>query len=129
MDPYLICLISTYVPEHASILTELAGGRIIKEIKDGKTYANGAPHCFDNRPFERNFYRRIWYNLGRIHRDNDKPAVIYRDQARLWFKNGKLHRDNDLPAVIKNNGTKEWYKNGQSYQPSIWTRFIFFVKS
>ena len=89
MEPYIFCLISTYVPEHFEILTFLAGGKLVKEERDGKTCANGVLHSFD-----------------------DKPAVIEADGTQIWYKNGNLHRDNDLPAVIYKNGTQEWYKNG-----------------
>jgi hypothetical protein len=27
------------------------------------------------------------------------PAIIYFNRKK-WYKNGKIHRDNDLPAVI-----------------------------
>lgn len=41
-----------------------------------------------------------WYKNGKLHRDNDLPAVID-GVNKKWYKYGKLHRDNDLPAVIK----------------------------
>jgi hypothetical protein len=37
MEPYIFCLISTYVPEHFETLTFMAGGKLIKEERDGKT--------------------------------------------------------------------------------------------
>ena len=36
---------------------------------------------------------------------------------QFWYKNGKIHRDNDLPAVIYASGTQEWFKNGKKYNP------------
>jgi hypothetical protein len=111
MDPYLLCLISTYVPKHVEILTELAGGKLIREEKDGNTYANGVLHSFDDKPAEIWLNNKYWYKLGKLHRDNDLPAIIHSDGSSEWFQNGLLHREQDLSARI----TKEfqvWYKNG-----------------
>jgi hypothetical protein len=38
------------------------------------------------------------------------PAIIYSDVfnkvgSQHWFQNGKVHRDNDMPAIIYTNGT------------------------
>jgi len=34
---------------------------------------------------------KSWYNKdGKLHRDNDLPAVIYKDGIKYWFKNGNL---------------------------------------
>jgi len=52
-------------------------------------------------------------NAGKVHRDNDMPAVIYEDGSKEWYVNGLRHRDNDLPAVIFKNGYKAWYVNGE----------------
>jgi hypothetical protein len=40
------------------------------------------------------------------------PAIIHVYGRKAWYINGKLHRDNDLPAVEWFNGPKEWYVNG-----------------
>ncbi len=42
----------------------------------------------------------------------------------MEHKNGKIHRNNDKPAVIFSNKTKKWYINGQRhrlYAPAIIT--------
>jgi len=55
-----------------------------------------------------------WFNKdGQYHRDNDMPAVIWKDGSSLWAKNGNLHRDNDMPAAIYPDGCKSWYLNGE----------------
>jgi len=59
---------------------------------------------------------QYWYQNGKIHRDNDLPAIIYYDGTQEWFQNGELNRDNDLPALIYSYGTKVWYKNGQRHR-------------
>ena len=136
MEPYIFCLISTYVPEHFKYLTFLAGGKLIKEERKGKTYANGVLHSFDDNPAEIEADgTQMWYKNGDLHRDNDLPAVIKPTGSQKWYKNGKLHRDGDLPAEIWADGTqvyvvqkqgnhrkaescssgtlKVWYKNGE----------------
>ena len=49
------------------------------------------------------------------HLFDDEPALIYNDGTKFWYKDGKLHRDNNLPAVIRSNGDVEFYKNGKQY--------------
>jgi len=56
----------------------------------------------------------VWYKNGKLHRENELPACIYNDGTKFWYKNGKLHRENDLPAVISSStGRTEWYLNGE----------------
>ena len=50
---------------------------------------------------------------GKIHRDEDQPAVIETNGTTGWYQDGHPHRDNDLPAVINANGDKWWYKDGK----------------
>jgi hypothetical protein len=70
-----------------------------------------------------------WYQYGRIHRDNDKPAVVVHGLYSIWYKNGVTHRENDKPAVIHYlvkvastidkiiiNPLKIWYKNGLKHR-------------
>jgi hypothetical protein len=57
-----------------------------------------------------------WYKDGKLHRDGDKPAIIWADGSKCWYKDGLQHRDNDLPAVIWADGTQEWYRNGVQYR-------------
>ena len=62
-----------------------------------------------------------WYN-NLLHRDNDKPAIIYPDSSQEWYINGKRHRDNDLPAVIHPDGIQIWHINGKChrlYKPAM----------
>ena len=49
-----------------------------------------------------------------IHRDNDKPAIIYRNGRKEWFLIGKEHRDlENGPAIITENGIKVWMTHGE----------------
>ena len=54
-----------------------------------------------------------WRNKnGELHRDGDKPAVIYAYGYLGWFQNGERHRSCG-PAVIRSDGRNEWWINGQ----------------
>ena len=59
---------------------------------------------------------QCWYKNGKIHRDNDLPAIISSNGDQLWYQNGKIHRDNDLPAEILATGNQFWYKNGKQHR-------------
>jgi antitoxin component YwqK of YwqJK toxin-antitoxin module len=56
-----------------------------------------------------------WFKNGKLHRDNDLPAIIWASGNLEWYKNGKLHRDNDLPAKIQ-YGSLFWYKEGKKHR-------------
>jgi hypothetical protein len=53
-----------------------------------------------------------WYQNGLRHRDEDKPAIEYKNGDKKWYKFNQLHRDDDKPAIEYANGNKEWYQNG-----------------
>ena len=47
-----------------------------------------------------------WRRNGRLHRDGDRPALIwYTDDgimlSQYWYRDDRWHREGDLPAVIK----------------------------
>lgn len=112
---------------------------LIKYFKDAptvickKTYINkdGLISRKGNKPayFEYNkeglVIKRGWYQNGKLHRDNDKPALIetlFNDPNKIvlecWYKNGQLHRDNDKPAYVEHYGGKhlQWYQNGKLHR-------------
>ena len=64
-----------------------------------------------------------WYKKGKMHRDNDKPAVMYSSGYKAWFQNGLRHRDGNKPAIIRGNGDKLWYKNGVRYHADIRNKY------
>ena len=41
---------------------------------------------------------------------------IRADGIKCWYQNGKLHRNNDQPAIITANGTKLWCQNGERHK-------------
>ena len=53
-----------------------------------------------------------WKLNGVVHREGDKPAVIYKNGTKEWRLFGKLHREGDKPAILRNNGNEEYYING-----------------
>jgi antitoxin component YwqK of YwqJK toxin-antitoxin module len=125
-------LISTYLENReGDYFRDQIGDFIIKEIRDGQTYANGVLHSFNDMPaIIRLDGSQFWYKDGKLHRDNDMPAIIYSDAfikggEQFWYQNGKIHRNNDMPAVIS-NGSQRWYQNGKKHRDNdmpaiIWT--------
>jgi hypothetical protein len=79
-------------------------------------YLNGKIHRDNDEPammFEDGTAR--WYQHGLTHRDNDKPAYIT-NTIEYWYQYGKLHRDNDKPALIDEYGNHEWYQHGKLHR-------------
>lgn len=56
---------------------------------------------------------KYYYKNGELHRDGDKPAIIYSDGSRRWFKNGEYHREGNKPAIIYSDGSEEYWVNGE----------------
>jgi hypothetical protein len=61
----------------------------------------------------------FWYQDGLRHRDNDKPAIIGKNNSKFWYQNGLRHRDGNKPAIVFNSGKREWYKNGIKQRVNI----------
>ena len=59
---------------------------------------------------------QYWYRNGKLHRDNDLPAIIYSNGTCVWFQNGRKYREGDQPAAIYADGTQHWYKNGRLHR-------------
>lgn len=60
--------------------------------------------------------RYYWYRHGLLHRDNDKPAVVWNNGPKEWFHNGSTRCNEDQPAVIFSDGMREWYKHGARHR-------------
>jgi len=43
----------------------------------------------------------------------ENNPIIDEFGTKRWYQNGELHRDYDKPALIYPCGTKYWYQNGQ----------------
>jgi hypothetical protein len=50
--------------------------------------------------------------LGKLHRCNDLPAMVYKDGDHIWRRRGLHHRDHDLPAIICSDGGQYWCQHG-----------------
>lgn len=89
-----------------------------------RTYLNGLLHSIRGRPAvvsTYNFVRGVsfvdeeWYQNGKLHRDDDLPAVVENDgEKKKWYQNGVLHRDSK-PAVMCEVG-EEWWRNGHRHR-------------
>lgn len=75
-------------------------------------YQNGKLHRDNDLPAVITSGNQFWFQNGIKHRDNNLPAEIYKDGYQSWFRNGVLHRDDDLPAVVYPNGRQWWYQHG-----------------
>jgi hypothetical protein len=68
-----------------------------------------------------------WYFNGKLHREDDQPAIISPNESKEWYFNGKLHRDDEAfgpecgnsegvssskPAVMWKDGRKSWFRHG-----------------
>jgi hypothetical protein len=61
-------------------------------------------------------YMQTWYHQGELHRNNDKPAVIYANGDQEWYQHDNCHRDDDKPAVICINSSRCWFQNNIQYK-------------
>ena len=93
--------------------------RVLNELIDRKIYLctldeNDRYHSYNNLPafIQKDNKCCKWYKHGRIHRENDEPAIIYSTGVKMWYKDGKLHRYNN-PAVVWPSGKRAWYYNGE----------------
>lgn len=57
-----------------------------------------------------------WYWNGKLHRENDKPAIIQGNFMKAWYLNGVLHRDDDKPAYIAKDGVIRWHRDGDLHR-------------
>jgi hypothetical protein len=65
------------------------------------------------------YNHHIEYRIeGKLHRENDLPAVELADGTLEWWQNNKLHRENG-PAVIRADGSEEWWVNGNQVPSTV----------
>ena len=67
---------------------------------------------------------KFWFSNGKLHRENDLPAIEWSNGTKWWYFNGKLHRENDLPAIEYPNEYKEWYFNGIKRKEEEWKKLV-----
>ena len=102
--------------EHIELDKKQREDNSIKEYKDKQ----GRLHRENDLPAvvvdKKNKKYEKWYKHGFLHRENDKPAIINSNGIREWWYEGVPHRENDKPAVIHPDGTKEWWYNGKRHR-------------
>jgi hypothetical protein len=115
LPAYECALISTFLDgEEGNFFRKATGDVEIKEVRDGRTYKNGALHSFNDIPAINNGMEKAWYKDGLLHREGDKPALIdfeFGISLNSYYINGKLHRDGDNPAVESQSFNK-WFRHG-----------------
>jgi len=86
-------------------------------LKDTYYYVNGKLHRENDEPAIVMSDGSVEFRIcDERHREGDKPARISAKGSEYYYKNGALHRDDDKPAVILRNNGKirvcKWFKNG-----------------
>lgn len=70
-------------------------------------------HSFNDEPALTINNIAFWRHFGTIHRDNDKPAIVWSNGYKQeWFVNGKKHRWLKPAIIYKDNPLKLYYLNG-----------------
>jgi hypothetical protein len=60
---------------------------------------------------------KFWTNMnGKLHRDDDLPAIEYTNGGKSWYINGEQRRENDLPTAVFGNGNTVWHINGKLHR-------------
>ena len=73
-----------------------------------------------------------WYLNDLLHREEDKPAIIFPNGDMGWYYKGELDRENSKPALIFANGNKAWFIRGDrvtEVEAFEYFQFIEYVKS
>jgi hypothetical protein len=76
---------------------------------------------YNNVKFKVAWLDNIKYHL--LHRDEDKPAIIWPSGQVEYYKNGKCHREGNKPAVAIGHCQK-WYKHGVRQRWGILPHYI-----
>lgn len=86
--------------------------RYIRGIDVHTKLPNGWLHSIDGKPavVSHDMEAYYWCIDGKLHRDNDQPAIIFRN-VQQWYQHGRRHRINK-PAVIIGCVYEEWYNDG-----------------
>jgi len=59
------------------------------------------------------FCDTFYDSLGKRHRNNDEPAMVYSDGHMQWYNHGDRHRGHFKPAIIRENGECEYWVYGE----------------
>jgi hypothetical protein len=57
----------------------------------------------------------FWYHNNLLHRENNKPSVVYVDGRSFWYRFGRIHNKNNPAIIYKQRGamTMMWYLDGR----------------
>ena len=115
---YVKKLLKKYKKKYPNVPYKFGKHNYIFSKKNRKYHSyNDAPSIVALIDYGDRRVTKEWHRKGKLHRENDKPAIIWRDRTKEWYRKGKLHRENDKPAVIYPNGRKEYWYNGKQYFP------------
>jgi hypothetical protein len=53
----------------------------------------------------------FWVQRGRVHRDNNLPAIVFADGRKAWFKDGRHYLTHTPPLTLKKKLKTEDQKN------------------
>jgi hypothetical protein len=81
-------------------MTRLVHKQTILKFHDGRTWIISSSGS------------QYWYLHRMLHREGDKPAVIWANGSQYWYLNGELHREGDKPAIVRADGSQEWFIDG-----------------
>ncbi len=114
-DVVLLDLLGFSVSEIRQILFFWLSNTCFKILveKNTKWTRNSKVHRSNDKPAVIEKNREIWVVKSLIHRRGDKPAYIWRQvDRRSWFLHGKIHRDGGLPAIEDSRYGDEWWVHG-----------------
>jgi hypothetical protein len=98
-----------------------------------RTYDDdGKLHSFDGYASVVDNDIAAWHSHGKLHRDNDLPAVIVNFKCKRWYQYDKLHREGGQPAVLTFNGGAQWWEHGKllcSMHPNEFAKWLSLSKS
>ena len=106
------------VSNEITIVEEIFPDKLINPMNEETAYydANGKLHRDNDEPAVEETICKQWWHHGLLHRDNDKPAIEFCNGSKEWFKNGLRHRDGDQPAVVHSNGYTAYYQHNKLHR-------------
>lgn len=72
--------------------------------------------CDDEKYLRLEGGEQRWIKDGKIHRDDDLPALITPEGDMFWYQRGQLHREGDKPAAVFRSGRRDYYRHGRQYK-------------
>lgn len=77
----------------------------ISQIRDHFTIKSVEEYCGEET---------ITYKLNKkLHREIDKPSVIFKDGTKMWYLHGEIHRQSEEQPAYESESIKAWYNRGK----------------